>query len=265
MSSTATKRALESTYFDQQAAGNRATVLDDRILQRYANPGSLYPREFVFSLLGSLAGKRILDVGCGEGQDAILLARLGGHVTGVDISEGAIRLARQRFSVNGQHGEFYACAVEDLPRTVNGFDVVFVEALLHHVLHDLESILRSLGSRLQPGGIIIMSEPVDLFPGLRRLRLALGTPDGTPDERPLRADDLAIVQCVFPAFQTRFFRTFGRLNRFLLPSNALYECLGFGRRRLIDAIALLDAGIARTPFIRRASSVAVMWWRRPLN
>ena len=52
-----------------------------------------------FALLGAKAGARLLDVGCGTGDDALAMARLvgpDGHVTGIDTSETMIAEARAR-------------------------------------------------------------------------------------------------------------------------------------------------------------------------
>lgn len=52
--------------------------------------------DFVERELGSDRSKRILDIGCGTGRHAIELARRGYHVTGFDLSEGQLSLARQK-------------------------------------------------------------------------------------------------------------------------------------------------------------------------
>ena len=48
-----------------------------------------------FEFIGDLSGKTVLDVGCGEGYNTRLLARSGARMTGVDISQRMIELARQ--------------------------------------------------------------------------------------------------------------------------------------------------------------------------
>ena len=101
------------------------------ILHRYARPGTLFGREFAFRLLGDFRGKTILDVGCGEGEDALILAKLGGDVTGIDLSAGAIRVARERTARNHVVANFICSPVEELSDD-SLYDIVWVEALLHH-------------------------------------------------------------------------------------------------------------------------------------
>ena len=56
---------------------------------RYARPprDTAYPLEYAYHELGEVAGKRIVDFGCGSGANSVLLANRGAHVWGIDISE----------------------------------------------------------------------------------------------------------------------------------------------------------------------------------
>ena len=98
------------------------------VLERYRRPGKLYPKEYSFRLLGDLRDKTILDVGCGEGEDGMILAKLGARVTGLDVSPAAIELARQRAAVNGvSERTRFVCApldAADLPE--RSFDVIWI-------------------------------------------------------------------------------------------------------------------------------------------
>jgi len=53
-------------------------------------------KPITLQLLGDVAGKRLLDLGCGEGSYARALAQLGATVVGIDSSERLIRIARDR-------------------------------------------------------------------------------------------------------------------------------------------------------------------------
>lgn len=66
--------------------------------RRYLNRGSLYgrePNEFVVSALAGLAPRKVLDLGCGQGRNAVWLAVQGHTVTGLDLSDVAIAQARE--------------------------------------------------------------------------------------------------------------------------------------------------------------------------
>ena len=59
--------------------------------QRYCAPSAdtAYPLEYTHYVLGDIRGKRVLDLGCGCGKNAVCLVSRGAHVVAVDISESA--------------------------------------------------------------------------------------------------------------------------------------------------------------------------------
>src|SRR5262245_11344108 len=74
---------------------------------RYARPpaDTAYPLEFAYNQLGDVAGKRIVDFGCGSGANTVLLANRDAHVWAIDISEDLLRLGQRRLAVSGWAGE----------------------------------------------------------------------------------------------------------------------------------------------------------------
>ena len=89
----------EAAFFDEKAAKERLTglLIHDGTVRRYtdARRGEFAP-EYRFMQIGSLRGKRVLDIGCGDGRASILLALLNANVTGIDISPDAVRLTLSR-------------------------------------------------------------------------------------------------------------------------------------------------------------------------
>ena len=82
-----------------------ATLTADRALRvsaetfaRYACPArdTAYPLEYAFHELGDIAGRRVVDFGCGSGANSVLLTGRGAQVCGIDISEDLLRLALRR-------------------------------------------------------------------------------------------------------------------------------------------------------------------------
>lgn len=108
------------------------------------------------------AGKRVLDVACGEGYGAFMLARCGAaEVVGVDIAEDAIAVARQRFARDGV--EFLVGDALDLPGLLGGrppFDVIVSFETIEHV-PDPRRFLEGIRRVLAPGGVILVSCPND--------------------------------------------------------------------------------------------------------
>jgi SAM-dependent methyltransferase len=247
----------EAAFFNEQAARASIAPLDPLVVARYA--GKLKPwlePEYKLSLIReSLTGKSVLVVGCGEGETVAMLAALGAKVTGIDISPGAIQVAKSRVAINGLQAELLVGPIEAfVPAT--RFDVVYVESLLHHVIHDLDNVMAGLVRCCS--GRIVCSEPINLFAPLRALRLALGDPTGTPDERPLEAPELAVMRRHMPTMHLRHFRIVGRLGKYVL--NTPYERAPRPRKLAYDLLTLIDRALLAIPGGSRLSSVAVMHW-----
>src|SRR5262249_51336207 len=109
--------------------------------------------EAIRALVGALPVKNptILDLGCGPGFYTEKLAELG-TATGVDLSEGAIAMARAR----APHGTFLAADTYEMPRAGGRFDVVVSQEVLSHV-QDQAGYLRRAAYALKPGGYLIIS------------------------------------------------------------------------------------------------------------
>lgn len=94
----------EAEFFDEWAAKAALNIAptDPLALRRYSPPlRRKFNKEFRFLLMGSFKGKLLLDLGCGDGANAVMLAQMGAFVTGIDISPKAIELAWRRAEING--------------------------------------------------------------------------------------------------------------------------------------------------------------------
>jgi len=80
-----------------------------------------------------LKGLRILDIGCGGGLLAEPLARLGGEVTGIDASEGAIAAARDHANRAGLNITYDHITAEDLVDRGLSFDIIIASEVIEHV------------------------------------------------------------------------------------------------------------------------------------
>jgi 2-polyprenyl-6-hydroxyphenyl methylase/3-demethylubiquinone-9 3-methyltransferase len=104
-----------------------------------------------------LAGKRVLDVGCGGGILAESMARKDADVTGIDLSDKALKVADLHSLETGIQVHYEKIAVEDLAaRQPGAFDVVTCMEMLEHV-PDPTSIVRACAALAKPGGRLFFS------------------------------------------------------------------------------------------------------------
>jgi ubiquinone/menaquinone biosynthesis C-methylase UbiE len=254
----------EVEFFDAAAHKARSTLtpLDELVLLRYRGArvnSARFPLEYAIALALGIQGKRILDVGCGDGANAVLLASLGADVTGFDISPESIAIARERAKLCQveERCRFVVAAVEDFDGERDPFDVVWCDALLHHVIPVLDQVLGRLRRFQAAHGRTILMEPVSHSALLRGIRtLVPVSAEATPGERPLRDAEVAMIQQVYPNLRTKYFRNLGRLDRIVLRGTNLERASMF-RRATIRTLAEADRVLNGTP-LSRFASIAVM-------
>lgn len=104
----------------------------------------------VLDAIGSCAGQKVLDAGCGEGYMARNLASLGADVIGVDVSQGLLGAAKEACS-----GSVICASVDALPVGDAVFDLVVCNHLFSH-LHDPAGAIREFGRVLKSGGRLVI-------------------------------------------------------------------------------------------------------------
>jgi 2-polyprenyl-6-hydroxyphenyl methylase / 3-demethylubiquinone-9 3-methyltransferase len=125
------------------------------------NPLRLEYVDRVVALAGkagpAAARARVLDVGCGGGILAEAMARAGGRVLGIDLSQACLDVARLHAIESRVELDYRAVAAEDIAREHPAqFDAVTCMELLEHV-PDPEAMLASLAALVRPGGDVIVS------------------------------------------------------------------------------------------------------------
>jgi SAM-dependent methyltransferase len=96
-------------------------------------------------------GRPVLEVGCGTGVDLARFARGGAIVTGVDLTESAIALARTNFSQQGLSGRFEVADGESLPFPDDTFDFVFAHGVVQYTTNP-RRLVEECRRVLKPGG-----------------------------------------------------------------------------------------------------------------
>jgi len=146
------QRRRESIQFFDEIAGRYSSL---------TQPGGGW-QALAAALAAGFAGQTVADVGCGEGDLTLLLARFAKRVTAIDLSAQMLRVVQERSAEAGVSG----CVtvergdLEKLPVAAGSMDAVFVSQVLHHTVRPAKALAEA--SRiLKPGGRLIL---LDLAP-----------------------------------------------------------------------------------------------------
>lgn len=149
-------RALKKTL--EERSERSRDFFNTQAVQNMPSPGQTW-RALCHGLILLLRGQRIVDLGCGNGRLAILLAQSGNAVIGVDNSEEQIRLARANTAAGGLAAggslEFRHAPMEATGLPDAAFDSVILSQSLHHAAKPKEAIAESR-RLLAPGGRILI-------------------------------------------------------------------------------------------------------------
>ncbi|NDK57078.1 class I SAM-dependent methyltransferase [Pontibacter fetidus] len=115
--------------------------------------------EIELALLGDVKGKRILHLQCHFGQDTLSLARMGAKVTGVDLSEVAIRKAKELAAELNLDARFMCCNVLELDKYLDEqLDMVFCSYGVIGWHPDMNAFASIVSKFLKPGGEFYLIE-----------------------------------------------------------------------------------------------------------
>ncbi len=149
------KTLLEGVEDREKVASNKKFYTITHSSQGYIN-------NWLFGRVGR--GKKFLDYCCGTGEFSISLARNGANVTGIDISDVSIKIAKENATKYGLRDkiDFLVMDAEKLEFNDNTFDTIVCGGVLHHL--DIEKAYSELARVLSPNGEIICGEPLAYNP-----------------------------------------------------------------------------------------------------
>lgn len=264
------KLAREASFWDaasgtqmRDPAEYRVAAADreDRSLPWFRHIGLVSYLQSVLDHLGDLRGRRILDLGCGSGFLATLLAANGAIVDAVDVSENSLAVARWRAEISGvaDRVRFHCAPAESLGFPDASFDGASGMFVLHHL--DLSIAAPELRRVLRPGAPAAFIETTagsSLLMAARRLipgRMGIKK-SSSPDEAPLGAPAVALLN-----------RMFGQSVRLETPETLFFRMLSYvpplHRRPARLGLAAMDRALHLIPPCRTWSYYKVVCMTAP--
>ena len=240
----------ELAYHRQHALAHEDIVRRPFSFDILDRPGrrwwNAYWQMYAFLTRQDLRGKRVLVVGCGFGEDALRLARLGAHVTAFDLSPDALAIARRLAEREDLAVDFGQMPAERLTYADDSFDCIVARDILHHV--DIPAAMHEIRRVARPGALFVVNEIYShsltdtirrsrfveafLYPRMQRLIYGPGRPYITADERKMSERDIALVRAILPTLELS--RHFNFLVTRVLPDTC--QWLAMADRLLLVAL-----------------------------
>ncbi len=208
--------------------------------------GGLY---FSNLIRANVTGEKVLDLGCGRGYNACKIAKNGGIVTGIDVSDVGINAAKQTAIKERVEDKtnFLVMNAEELKFDDNYFDIIVGGAILHHL--DLDKVLPELRRVLKDNGKAIFNEPLGNNPFINLYRKL--TPQyRTEDEHPLVDEDFKKIKKHFNKIELKYFHLTSLLS---VPFRNFFFFDG-----LVKILEKFDELLFYIPFMRKQAWVIIM-------
>lgn len=173
--------------------------------RRWWNP---YWQMYALISTYDLVGKDVLVIGCGFGDDALRLAKLGAKVSAFDLSQDSLEIARALATREKLSIDFREMPAEKLTYANSSFDYIVARDILHHV--DIPAAMQEIVRVARPNAIFIVNEIYShsltdrirrsklveriLYPAMQSFIYGSQKPYITEDERKLTEQDIRIIQ-----------------------------------------------------------------------
>jgi len=208
---------------------------------------------YSYTLLGTLVGKKVLEIGCGSGEQAVYFALQGAQVTVIDISSESLKSVQE---LAGREGVEVTCVVMDaqaMSFEEGEFDVVYINSVMMHV--DCMKVMAECSRVLRKSGMLVVVEPLKYGLFVQGYRLISSYKKMNP--RYMTLERFRGGEKYFSVFTHREFYFFSCL---LLPvfftRVRLFHLLFYGAARF-DAL-LFNV----LPFLRRLAWVSVWGYEK---
>lgn len=259
MSKTHEQRIHDELIFQADQAAKELSAMrrtPEAVVERYraCKDWEIHRVECLIRFLTRHNPSYICDFGCGSGEMATRLGRLGYRVEGYDVSPELIEIARKRAVLDGVDDKVTFVVADGASNSMpkGKFDAVLAMSVLHHL--PLEEGLRTLNDLLVPGGRIAFQEPVAYSRVLQWLRDRTPVPkDVSPDERQLAWHEIERIGQVFEIEDIRHYSITHRIFRYV-PD--------FMEKWVSDFTMALDQLLLKIPGMKHFAGTVVMVVRK---
>ncbi len=238
-----TQHRREADFHDQWASGTR---IENVLVRECFEAPTAMENQFILRRMGSLQGKKLLDIGAGLGESSVYVALKGARVTTTDVSPGMVETALALGKKFGVELEGIVAGAEDLNVAAASYDFVYIANTIHHV-QNRALLFEKMRRVLKPGGMFFSYDPLAYNPAINIYR-RMATEVRTPDESPLTRADLKLAR--------KYFHNVGH-REFWISSLAL-----FAKYYAKDRVHPNDDRYWKRILKESESS---LWWWKPLR
>ncbi len=233
----------EADFHDRWASSTR---IEDILVRDCFEAPTAMENQFILSRMGSLQGKRLLDIGAGLGESSVYFALRGARVTTVDVSPGMVETALALGKKHGVDLEGIVAGAENLGVPAGSYDLIYIANTIHHV-QDRASLFAGMSRALKPDGRFFSYDPLAYNPMINVYR-RMATEVRTADESPLTTADLKLAR--------KYFRRVGH-REFWISALLL-----FGKYYLKDRVHPNEDRYWKRILRERSED---LWWWKPLR
>ncbi len=261
----------EAEFHDQWAVG---TPLEKISVREAFEAPTAPENRFILSKMGSLVGKRVLDVGAGLGESSVYFALRGAKVTATDLSPQMVETAVKLGRLHGVEIDGIVTAGETLNVLEGSYDFVYIANTIHHVTNKAV-LFEQVHRALKPGGRFFSWDPLAYNPVIGLYR-KMATQVRTEDESPLTFADVKLAARYFSEVGHREFQiaTLAIFLKYYLIDRVHPNEDRYWKRILRETpaslwwwhpLAVADRVLTRTPLVRRLAWNMVMWGKREIQ
>ena len=255
----------EADFHNKWASSTR---VEDVLVRECFEAPTAMENQFILKRMGSLHGKKLLDIGAGLGESSVYFALKGARVTTVDVSPLMVETALAVGKKYGVELEGVVASAENLNVAKESYDFVYLANTIHHV-QDRALLFEQMSAALKPGGMFFSYDPIAYNPVINMYR-RMATAMRTPDEAPLTAADVKLARKYFLRVGHKEFWISSLLlfAKYYLKDNVHPNEDRYWKRILRESedslwwwkpFRAVDATLTRLPIVRWLAWNMVMW------